>query len=383
MPIQVARNKGKALGAKECSDSVVEILNNHITIPINGKLDQKTIIRTMIGMAVEGQSIHSIRNHLALVPCETSCRYHLAKLDLTDLERKSSSILWDLPFPVLETGKSYSFAIDYTDDPYYGKIGDENAEYVRKSQAKCSTTKFYTYVTLYVMESGKRFTLAVFPVRKDQSKTESIQHCLEVISSHSLNIEVLCLDRAFYTIDVLNFLEERKIPHIIPVVKRGKKIKELLNVSHSCHRYHTLERPGKFKKVFVAIKVGYLKGKTGKKGAFALGYAVFGISWTPEKVHQAYKSRFGIESSYRMRNTVKPFTTSRNPTLRFLFAIISFLLENVWVALQWGYFTPIRRGPRKVDGDLFRFERFRMFVWEGIQRVLKRVSGIQVLRYPI
>jgi hypothetical protein len=24
-----------------------------------------------------------------------------------------------------------------------------------------------------------------------------------------------------------------------------------------------------------------------------------------------------------------------------------------------------------------------MFVWEGIQRVLKRVSGIQVLRYPI
>jgi putative transposase len=116
---------------------------------------------------------------------------------------------------VLEAGKSYSFAIDYTDDPYYSKIGDENVEYVRKSQAKCLTTKFYTYVTLYVMENGKRFTLAVFPVKKDQSNIESIRHCLEVISSHSLNIEVLCLDRAFYSIDVLNFLEEGKIPPII------------------------------------------------------------------------------------------------------------------------------------------------------------------------
>jgi hypothetical protein len=68
MPIQVARNKGKTLVAEECSDSVVEILNNHITLPINGKLNKKTIIRKLVGMAVEGQSIHSIRNHLTLVP---------------------------------------------------------------------------------------------------------------------------------------------------------------------------------------------------------------------------------------------------------------------------------------------------------------------------
>src|SRR5690606_15183740 len=121
-----------------------------------------------------------------------------------------------------------------------GEIEDENVGFVRKSQVKCSTTKFYSYVTLYIMQNGKRFTLAVFPVRKDQSKTESIQRCLDAIFSRSFKIKVLCLDRGFYSIDVFNFLEERKIPFIIPIVKRGEKIKAVLNVSHSCYRDYTI-----------------------------------------------------------------------------------------------------------------------------------------------
>jgi putative transposase len=383
MPLTVARNKGMALGAKECSDYVVDVLNSHITIPINGKLKQKTLIRMLVGMAAEKQSIHSIHSSLSSVPCETSCRYHLAKLNREYLEDEVSSILLDLPDPVLKSGKSYRFAIDYTDDPYYGEIEEGNIEFVRRTQAKRSTTKVYTYVTLYVILKGKRFTLAVFPVRNKQSKTFYIQRCLEVISSRSFEIEVLCLDRAFYSIDVVNFLEERKIPHIIPVVKHGKELKSILNVPKSCFLHYTIRSKDKSKDVLLAVKVGYLKGKTGKKGKVSLGYVVSRLSWTPEKVYQAYKSRFGIESSYRMRNRVRPFTTSRDPTLRFLFAIISFLLENIWVALQWLFFTPLRRGPRKVDADLFRFELFRILVWEGIRKFLRGVSEIRSLRYPI
>jgi hypothetical protein len=37
-------------------------------------------------------------------------------------------------------------------------------------------------------------------------------------------------DRGFYSIDVLNFLEEQKIPYIIPVIKHGKELKSLLEV---------------------------------------------------------------------------------------------------------------------------------------------------------
>lgn len=383
MPIPVARNNGMVLRAKECSDYVVDILNSHITIPINGKLNQKTLIRMLVGMAAERQSIHSIRNSLSLVPCETSCRYHLAKLNHEYLEDEASSILLNIPDSVLKSGKSYKFAIDFTDDPYYGEIGGENAEFVRRTKVKRSTTKVYTYVTLYAIQKGKRFTLAVFPVRNKESKIFYLQRCLDVISIQTYAIEVLCLDRAFYSIDVLTFLEERNIPYIIPVVKHGKKLKSLLEVPKSCFLHYTIRSKDKSKDVLLSVKVGYLKGKTGKKGKISLGYVVSKLSWTPEKVHQVYKSRFGIESSYRIRNRVKSFTTSKNPTLRFLFVIISFLMENVWVSLQWIFFTPFQRGPRKVDSDLFRFELFRILVWEGIRKFLKGVFEIHTLRRPI
>ncbi len=117
----------------------------------------------LVGMASERQSIHSIRRSISSVPCETSCRYHLAKLNLEELEEGSSSILLDSSNKVLKSGNSYKFALDYTDDPYCGEIDGENTEFVRKGQAKYSMTKFYTYVTLYVIKDGKRFTLAIFP----------------------------------------------------------------------------------------------------------------------------------------------------------------------------------------------------------------------------
>jgi hypothetical protein len=62
---------------------------------------------------------------------------------------------------------------------------------------------------------------------------------------------------------------------------------------------------------------------------------------------------------------VKAKTSSRNVVLRYLLTIISFLLKNIWVALQWMFFSKVQRGPRTIDEDLFRFDFFRLFVLEG------------------
>ena len=71
---------------KECCDLAVTALSRHITIPIQGSLTQTTIFRTLVGMAVERQSIHSISSLLEKSPCETLLRYHLAKLRMDELE---------------------------------------------------------------------------------------------------------------------------------------------------------------------------------------------------------------------------------------------------------------------------------------------------------
>src|SRR5512136_678491 len=84
----------------------------------------------------------------------------------------------------------------------------------------------------------------------------------------------------------------------------------------------------------IVIDVKYLKGKRRKKGRENLGFVVFGVKWSPRKVSTVYRGRFAIESSYRMRNIVKPKTSSKNADIRYFYTLISFLLKNVWLYLQ-------------------------------------------------
>ena len=118
----------QVLNKKECCDSVVSNLNHFISIPIQGKLTQQKIFESLVGMAVSRQSIHSVSHSLTLAPCETSMRYHLNKLNIFELERKNSQILTHSIHEVLKEGHPYQFAIDFTHDPYYGEIVEENEE---------------------------------------------------------------------------------------------------------------------------------------------------------------------------------------------------------------------------------------------------------------
>lgn len=131
----------------------------------------------------------------------------------------------------------------------------------------------------------------------------------------------------------------------------------------------------------LAIDGRYLQGRNKKFGNVNLGYVMYGIDWKPRRVYQVYKSRFVIESSYRIRNIVKANTSSRNVVLRYLLTIISFLVKNIWVALQWMFYSKVQRGPRTIDDDLFRFDLFRLLVWQGLRNKLKFVSVVSVLRF--
>ncbi len=52
-------------------------------------------------------------------------------------------------------------------------------------------------------------------------------------------------------------------------------------------------------------------------------------------IHQDYRKRFGIETSYRLKNICRIRTTTKNPIIRLLYVGISFLLVNIWIYLLW------------------------------------------------
>jgi putative transposase len=100
---------------KECIDAVLRPLKDHVTIKINGSLTCDDVFRTVVNMAVNNTSVHSVSKHYQNVACETSLLYHLKKLDIEELIKTNEKILLQEVIKTLKTSKSYEFAIDLTE----------------------------------------------------------------------------------------------------------------------------------------------------------------------------------------------------------------------------------------------------------------------------
>ena len=74
--------------------------------------------------------------------------------------------------PLIKPGKEYEFAVDLTDDPYYG---DKNGDYVVGRKRKASTNYFFSYATCYLID-GKRRVFLIFsglvPFFKENLKSQ-------------------------------------------------------------------------------------------------------------------------------------------------------------------------------------------------------------------
>jgi putative transposase len=368
------------LKSKECIDAVLQPLTDHVTIKINGSLTSEDVFRTVLSMAVNRNSVHSITTQYQDVACETSLLYHLKKLNMEELIKSNEKILLQEVIKTLKTGKSYEFAADYTNDPYYGKKDQTNEKYVIRGQAKKSTNSFYSYISLYITKKNERFTVSVLPVEQKKTKVEYLSHFIDLIKRLNFKIKVLCLDREFYCTDVFEFLQNNNVPHIVPVIKRGEQMKQILKGNKArCEQY---VMQGSRKKILldIVIDVKYLKGKREKSGCENLGFVVFAVKWSPRKVSTVYRRRFAIESSYRMRNVVKPKTSSKNANIRYFYTLISFLLKNIWLYLQKKHFTIVKRGPQVIDEDKFRFDMFVLLIEEWLRRKLRVRLTVQCLR---
>ena len=368
------------LKSKECIDFVLQPLKDHVTIKVNGSLTSEDIFRTVVSMAVDKNSVHSVSKQYQYVACETSLRYHLKKLNMEELIKSNEKILLQELIKTLKNDKSYEFAIDLTDDPYYGKTDSSNEKYVIHGQAKKSTNSFYSYASLYITNKNERFTVSVLPVEKSKKMVEYLSYFLDLIKRLNFKIKVLCLDRGFYSIDVFEFLQKNNVPHIVPVIKRGKKMEQILKGNKARSEQYVMKNLKKKILLNIVIDVKYLKGKRGKKGRENLGFVVYGVKWSPRKVSTVYRRRFAIESSYRMRNIVKPKTSTKNAEIRYFYTLVSFLLKNIWLYLQKKHFTIIKRGPQVVDEDKFRFDMFILLIEEWLRKKLKVRLMVECLR---
>ena len=106
--------------------------------------------------------------------------------------------------------------------PYYGQHSLESRE-IYRSQAKRGTNSFFAYATAYLVLQGQRFTLAVTPVMRLERLKEVLQELLLLVSKAGLKPGLLLLDRGFYSVAVIRYLQRARRPFLMPVVCHGRK----------------------------------------------------------------------------------------------------------------------------------------------------------------
>ena len=367
-------NHTVSLDYQQVRDEYLSMMNEEIKLTTSSTKCEAEMVWDILGLAsITRRSINASCESLEDAPTGEAVLYQLRtgwleQLDLDELEEELNVLLvHNLPARI--RGRSHQVAFDLTFIPYHGEAKDAPDE-VRRSQAKSGTTHFHVYASAYIIRKNKRVTVAVAYWQADQSLLEVLLRLLMCLKTLDIGLKRLLLDRQFASVEVIRYLDQQAWQTILPVPARSNQLKDL---KRSARRSQTLpysmRSPAAGEVTFcLQVVCRYLRGKRGQRGIDRLLFAVLGRPWqgTPARLADTYRTRFGIETSYRLMNSVRARTSSRDPKLRFLLVGLAFALLNLWVTLQWAVLAVPRQGGRWLDTAIFRLHRFCDFLRDAI-----------------
>ncbi len=348
------------------------------------KCTASTILQVLLIAASRMVSIFAACRDLADAPCDDTLRNALAASlpDISELERRLNlALVTKMPKALFR--KSRRIAIDLTLIPYHGQPMFDKKE-IYRSTPKSGTTHFHAYATAAVVHKGHRYTLALVHVEYGEKVKAVVQKLLNIVRNRGVKIRFLLLDKGFFSVEVISYLKRARLGFIIPAMVRGRKPKgrkkltglRALQKKKNGYYQHTLQGKvkGKQRTSKVTICVAskrYTHKKTGKRRTKKLMYAIWKVHLTPQGIRETYRTRFGIETSYRQMNEARIKTCTRDPRQRLLFVGIALVLRNVWV---WLHFK-LAKGKWTEEPQLFlQLLRFReMLLW--ISQVIGRLLG--------
>jgi hypothetical protein len=292
------------------------------------------------------------------------------------------------PLPRRLRRRPIRLAIDVTEIPYHGRYHEDRHEICRR-QPRSGTSHFHCYATAFAIERGERLTFALTAVREQDSKKDIVQRLLRQVRSKGVRIKYVLLDRGFYAIDVIRYLQAARCAFIMPVVHCGGRAKDprhsrstnrFLTWTRSGRSTHTLSNKTRSATVRIAVACDQWGGRKGKQGRRVLVFADWGFrERAPAWVREEYRRRFGIETSYRQMHQARIRTSSRRPLIRLLLVGLALILRNLWVWLHRTYLAqPLPGGHIRVQLWRLRFRALLLM----LQRAAETDLGSSELDQP-
>lgn len=236
----------------------------------------------------------------------------------------------------LSRNRTFTLAIDTTQEPYYGKKSDF---WIHGYKPEKGCTGSFEFVELSIVQGDKRFVLHAMPVYVGWNKAKTVLKLLNIANKY-VKIKEVLLDRAFYSAEIIDAIS--KLYKYIILVPQKEFIKCMLE---SVEGYAVVEHELKLNRNFTTKKVKtnlvLIKGEGGDYDwCFATNLYLRNVN----KYILYYKQRWGIETTNRCMDEVHIRTKSSNIIVRTFLFVFSCLLYNLWIWLKLeGFNITLRR----------------------------------------
>lgn len=247
----------------------------------------------------------------ALLYFKTIDRYELQSVVSIVLEEQVGELkrkgLLNRPVPI---------AFDWHDQMFYG---DHDTEMVNGTRPKDGSSYAYQYLTASILVDGKRLTIALTPIKSREHIIDYVKDALDRIRNAGVGVRYLLFDGGFSCLELPSWLGEngyRYAVHFTPnaVTKR-------IGLEDGEATSYPSDRPFKLVRVDDAeTKISYL---------FATN-----MTCGPKRLLKRYKTRWGVETTYREHNLFLPRTKSKNYALRLLYYAVAVCIYNAWCILN-------------------------------------------------
>jgi hypothetical protein len=377
------RRSQYTITARAVHQHAAQLCQKHLRLRDHGpKCRASALLTLLFYAAARITSVAAACAALLTAPSDTAVRNALLATlpEIHELQRRLNRALQgNLPRRLRR--RRQPLAIDLTLTPYHGEHLHEVNE-VYRSQAKCGTSHFHAYATAYVVCKGQRFTVALVYVRRGDDLACVVGELLRQAAKAGIRARYLLLDRGFYSVGIVRYLQAARCPFLMPLPCKGRKANHPkgaggTRVFHLKKRSgwgrHTLkDAVGRKATVSVCVRCRNYRGQRGRRGRQALVYAYWGLRPSSYRwVAETYRKRFAIETTYRQLHQARIRTCTRDPLLRLLYVGLALVLRNVWVWLHWEVLSHPRRGGRVVDLDQMAFRK--MLLW--LQHLAESVFG--------
>ncbi len=324
----------------------------------------QVVLSIMLRAAARSISVSAACRDLAKGPSDQAVMNALAETlprTLPALERRLNDALTD-PLPRRMRRRSWELAIDWHLQPYYGQP-DESPNELYYGKPRQGTKKFHAYASACIVEYGHRYTVALTWVRRHESMVVVLRRLLARTHEIGLKIKRVLLDRAFFNVPAVEFLQAENLPFLMPVVIRGRrpqqgrKLTGLRWIKRQAAGWYPHTVKNKKRQAAVSICVGYRRHRhreDRRQVRQKLLFAAWRVHGSPTAIRERYRLRFGIETSFRQMRQARIYTCTRSPRLRLVFLALALILRNLWV---WIHQTRLAEGSG--DSLTLHLERLR------------------------